>query len=506
MVLKVSAANDVNVYTVSGAGNSKSLPDWLARKRKRSLKHDPEYSSRIELLQDFEFPEASNKIKVSKDGKFAMATGTYKPQIHVYEFAELGIKFSRHTDAENIDLHILSEDWTKSVHLQNNRTLEFHTQGGIYYRVRIPRFGTQLAYNEMSCDLYVSAVESEVYRLNLERGQFLQPWQTDSVNGVNSVSINQIHRLVALGCANGNVEFWDPRIRDRVATLNVSSHVDEHEVSVTAQQFHKDGLSFAAGTNTGHCLLYDLRSKLPVLTKDQGYSQSIRSIQWVECGESTKLVSADSTIIKIWDRIDGKPFTSIEPSVGINDVCLVPDSGMILTANEGISMYAFYVPQLGQAPKWCRFLDNITEELEENTSQAVYDNYKFITRKELTALGIDHLIGTNVVRSYMHGFFIDLRLYDQARLIANPFIYEEHRQKAINEKIEKDRESRIHSSKVKTKVNRQLAQRLLQNEKPTDNKEDQSILSDERFKRVFEDPEFEVDETTFEYKQLHPNE
>ena len=32
-----------------------------------------------------------------------MATGSYKPQIRVWECEQLSLKFERHTDAENVD-------------------------------------------------------------------------------------------------------------------------------------------------------------------------------------------------------------------------------------------------------------------------------------------------------------------------------------------------------------------------------------------------------------------
>lgn len=75
MSLKVTQQNGVSVYTISGSNTGRSLPDWLARKRKRSLKNDEAYQNRIELIQDFEFEEASQCIKVSEDGEYAMATG-----------------------------------------------------------------------------------------------------------------------------------------------------------------------------------------------------------------------------------------------------------------------------------------------------------------------------------------------------------------------------------------------------------------------------------------------
>jgi hypothetical protein len=111
----VAAPTDVKVYTVNGAaaGSSSSIPDWLTRKRaagkgkgKRVTREHVEGA--IELIQGFEFPEASNKIKTTRDGHHAIATGTYKPQTRVWDLDELNLKFERHSDAENIDF-VVSE-------------------------------------------------------------------------------------------------------------------------------------------------------------------------------------------------------------------------------------------------------------------------------------------------------------------------------------------------------------------------------------------------------------
>lgn len=56
----------VPVYTVSGEGIARELPEWLIRKRKRSLKKDAEFANRVELLQDFGFEEASQCVRVSE--------------------------------------------------------------------------------------------------------------------------------------------------------------------------------------------------------------------------------------------------------------------------------------------------------------------------------------------------------------------------------------------------------------------------------------------------------
>lgn len=73
--MKLSNQSEVPVYTISGSNTARPLPEWLARRRKRSLKDDPEYANRVELLQDFEFEEASQCVRVSEDGQWVMSTG-----------------------------------------------------------------------------------------------------------------------------------------------------------------------------------------------------------------------------------------------------------------------------------------------------------------------------------------------------------------------------------------------------------------------------------------------
>lgn len=55
-----------------------------------------------------------------------------------------------------------------------------------------------------------------------------------------------------------------------------------------------------------------------------------------------------------------------------------------MMANEGIQMTNYYIPQLGPAPRWCTFLDNITEEMEDQNVRNVYDDFKFVERSEIT--------------------------------------------------------------------------------------------------------------------------
>lgn len=77
--MRLTNHSSVPVYTVSGSSTTRQLPEWLIRKRKRTLKKDPEFANRIELLQDFEFEEASCCVRVSDDGEWVMSTGKVSP-------------------------------------------------------------------------------------------------------------------------------------------------------------------------------------------------------------------------------------------------------------------------------------------------------------------------------------------------------------------------------------------------------------------------------------------
>ncbi|KAI1387620.1 WD40 repeat-like protein [Hypoxylon trugodes] len=521
--MKVTNQGDVSVYTIAGANTARPLPDWLARRRKRSLKSDPEYQNRIELLQDFEFEEASQCVRVSEDNDWIMSTGTYKPQFHAHYLPHLALSYTRHTKSLNTTFLLLSTDYSKSLHLQSDRKLEFHTPAGCHYELRLPRYGRDLVYDRYSTEALVPSVgldsdgHGEVFRMNLEVGRFMKSYQIDVGNdegvesglqgsiGVGSVNTAAIaensHNLLAFGTSLGSVEFWDSRSKSRLAILG------GQEGEITALDFNPTGLSLATGTSTGLIKLFDLRSPKPLIQKDHGPGFPIKNlIHMTTSSHEKKVLSADKQMIKIWDELDGETWTSVEPLVDINFVTWCKNSGMILTANEGKPLHSFFIPQLGPAPRWCSFLDNMVEEMAEEISTDQYDNFKFLTLPELKSLSLAHLIGkTNLLRPYMHGYFVASKLYDQARLIANPYAMEEERAKRIKEKVEKERSSRIRGNK-KVKVNQKLVDKLLKRqEKRAQVDPKAGVLGDERFNRLFEDEEFKIDETSREFQVLNPS-
>ncbi|KAG7225153.1 hypothetical protein INR49_014784 [Caranx melampygus] len=340
--MQISSVNDVKIYNLS---HGKSLPEWLSDRKKRQLQ--------------------------KKDA------GTYKPRIRCYDTYQLSLKFERCLDSDVVAFDVLSDDYSKLVFLHCDRYVEFHSQHGHYYKTRIPKFGRDFSYHYPSCDLYFVGTREN-----------------------NVCDINPVHHLFATGTSEGRVECWDPRVRNRVGLLDcaLSSLTEGTEVqalpSVSALKFN-GSLTMAVGTSTGQVLMYDLRSSQPLLVKDHFYNLPIKSLNFHD--QLGLVISADSKIIKIWNKDNGKVFSSIQPQSNINDVCIYPQSGMLFTANEDPKMNTFYIP--------------------ESPESTVYDDYKFVTRKDLENLGLSHLVGSSLLRAYMHGYFMDIRLYHKVRVV-----------------------------------------------------------------------------------------
>lgn len=55
----------------------------------------------------------------------------------------------------SICLCLIINIFLKFVILQCDRFVEFHSQEGRYYRLRIPKFGHDMKYHFPTCDLYI---------------------------------------------------------------------------------------------------------------------------------------------------------------------------------------------------------------------------------------------------------------------------------------------------------------------------------------------------------------
>lgn len=110
-------------------------------------------------------------------------------------------------------------------------------------------------------------------------------------------------------------------------------------------------------------------------------------------------------------------------------------------------------------------------------------------------MGVSKLIGTEYLKAHMHGYWMDMRFYNKLRAIAEPFEFEEYRKSKIKERIEKERNTRISVKKNMPTVNVKTAMRLAQDDKNKNN-----LLSDSRFKEMFQNPDFEINEEDEKYQ------
>uniref|UniRef100_A0A6E8VV66 Nucleolar protein 10 n=1 Tax=Anopheles coluzzii TaxID=1518534 RepID=A0A6E8VV66_ANOCL len=498
----VTDINNVKIYNLSGG---KSIPEWLTdRKQKKAPKKNPDADRHIELIQDFDMPGVASCIAISDDGQYILATGTYKPRVKCFEVSNLSLKFERCFDSEVEKFTILSEDYSKLAFLHADRYVEIHAAAGRHYRLRIPKFGRDLVYHRPTCDLLFVGTSPEIYRLNMERGQFLLPYTSTTASAIDSVTINPEHQLICVGTQEGRLEAWDYRDKRCCGTLDVAANLPSTNgvAAVTALQF-KTGLTLAAGTSSGHVLLFDIRARNPIAIKDHLNQLPIKKIRFQP--DQKSVYSLDGAMLKIWDETSLKQKACIESRSNFNDFAHFPGSGLFMFAQEDTKMLPYYIPSEGPAPKWCSFLDNLVEEIASETVQNVYDDYKFVTKQELADLKLDHLEGTPMLRAYMHGFFINIRLYNKAKAVSDSFAFDNFRKDKIRKQIEESRPARLQIKSALPKVNRELAQHLIQEEHMSNAKRSaiaKGLLGDDRFKQMFDNPDFEIDKEAEDYRLL----
>ncbi|KAG5007492.1 hypothetical protein JHK85_026034 [Glycine max] len=523
--MKSTSINGVKMYTI--ASQQPSLASWLpSSKKQNSHRNVKSYTQNLQLLEDLRFATAATKIKATPDGEYIIASGIYPPQVKVYEVRELGLKFERHLDSEIVDFQVLSDDYSKLAFLCADRSVYLHAKYGKHYSLRIPRMGRDISYDCWSCDLLCAASSPDLYRINLEQGRFLSSLNTQSP-ALNVVSRSKLHGLVACGGEDGAVECFDMRVRSSVGRIDAVGPSGDVDQEVTALEFDEDGgFLMAVGSSAGKVLIYDLRSSNPVRIQDHMYGSSILDIKWHHTlnYEQPMLITSDNHVVRIWDPETVEEFApTLIFHINSSTVFLQIDLGLILLALDCSQIPSYFIPSLGPAPKWCSSLENFTEELDMGGQTTIYDHYKFLTKEELERLNLTNLIGTNLLRAYMHGFFINHALYKKAKALVDPFEYEAYIEQQKREKMEAERASRITVRKKLPKVNRALAARLLETEEAENEKRDEDAddgetkkaskkkkglsmqdLQDDRFKAIFTNEEFEIKDSSQEYLALHP--
>lgn len=561
IVMNVQKRNEALIYCLS---SGPTIPEWLGERARRNLsKRDDSIRRRIELIQDFQMPSSSSKIVQSADGRYLMVAGTYPPRIRCYDVHELTMKFERYLDAHVIDMVMLGDDYGKLALMCEDRTIAFHAHYGAHESIRIPTFGRGIAYEPTTCEILVAAKGNQVYRLNLEEGRFSEPWKYEpSTSSGSCISVSPTRALAAVGCDDGVVRFWDNRSPDTLlrpflsldvqsATsgygyADLNSYNNPHEISSIAHD--PTGLYMATGTTGGIVALYDIRSSRPLHIMEHKHGMAVHTVKFHP--GSGCMLSSDEKLVKIWrykstgDIVQssddehvgalGSVIANVEGSGKISHFIMAGDerdpfgnrSGLLLCATDQPKMESYYIPSVGLAPKWCSFLENITEELEERDlargdsttgkdlvqdgKESIYENYKFVSRDEVEKLGISNLVGTPLLRGYMHGFFMDVNLYNRVRAVANPFEYEEYRKQKLKERLDAKRESRIapkdSKKSAKPAVNPELAERLMsKKDNIKSGKVATELLADDRFGSLFTNPDYQINENDETFKLRHPS-
>lgn len=100
-------------------------------------------------------------------------------------------------------------------------------------------------------------------------------------------------------------------------------------------------------------------------------------------------------------------------------------------------------------------------------------------------------------------FFIDIRLYNKAKAVVEPFAFDRYRKEKIRQQIEANRPARLKVKSNLPAVNQELALKYIDADENRRSKST-NLLKDDRFKALFSNPEFEVDKNAMEYKMLTP--
>ncbi|ELP85072.1 nucleolar protein, putative [Entamoeba invadens IP1] len=415
--MKSTEISGVKVYNLTAG---KTLPQWLTEKQRRQLRKDEDFKKRIELIQDTEFTVSSRCIKFSPDNQYLAASGMYPPLIKMFELDQLSEKFERRLDAEVIKFDFLEDDYSKLMYMLSDNTMEFHNKGGIQCKIKTPKTGRDFTYFPSDCNVYM-ATNDKIDVLNLYEGKF-----NDSIDiemPINCFEKSEKYQIIFCGEEEGSVSVLDPRVGNFVSRTQVSNHLVNHldvnggqvsKVEVTSMAY--DGnLQLLVGTSNGNILTYDIRSQNPLLSSYHQNRMPIVKCMYHTTQNGEFSVTADASIVRFCKKSDGKLVLPLEGSKRsvITDLAIANNSGLCVMAGDFTKLQVFYVPMLGIAPKWCSFLENLTEELEEEEGHT-YDDFQFVTKKELADLGLESLYGSQYLKPYMHGYFIHIKLYQRA--------------------------------------------------------------------------------------------
>ena len=396
-----TTVNNIKTFHIT---SESATPSYYGNRANRRIGTHSALKNKIELIAEFEFSGSSRNIDVTSDGLTLAVSGEYPPQIKIFDLVDLSQTTVFSLKGMPLHFKFLSDDWSKLLSLRADRKLDFYNKGGDLFTVPLPMRCRHFSYSYPTANLLLASENQKILRLNLEMGQFLEPIET-TAKVANQVIIAEEYQIICAAFETGEIEFYDPRdaSRSAVATL-------QQPEEVTQIAFDDTGLKLAVGLSDGTVPLYDIRRSTPLFKYSHRNQQPINSLHFHNTG---KLISSDRRGCRIYNVDDGEFFTSFETKAALNSITPYQNSGLLFGAVEAEKIQVMLIPELGPAPRWASFLDNVITDFEEEKEEGneMFKDMKFITREEIEKFDMHHLIKTSVLKPYMHGFFIPRELY-----------------------------------------------------------------------------------------------
>lgn len=135
------------------------------------------------------------------------------------------------------------------------------------------------------------------------------------------------------------------------------------------------------------------------------------------CRNGDWLVSCDKVGVRLWS--EGKVWSEWEPEGGVNWLEAVQGTGMVLIAGEREECGVWFVPGMGIAAGWAQWVEGMTEEMEREGVR-VNQELKFVGEDEMEGVDVRMLIEKGVVRKYLHGYLMQIGLYQRMREAKQP--------------------------------------------------------------------------------------
>ena len=111
-----------------------------------------------------------------------------------------------------------------------------------------------------------------------------------------------------------------------------------------------------------------------------------------------------------------------------------------------------------------------------------------------------------MLKAYMHGYFVDNKLYQRAKSVANPSLYEDYKKEKARKKEKERKEKRITLNTKKPKVNAELAERWERDgkvENENENEEQKTEEMDDRFSQLFKNEDFAIDQNSEDFRRAY---